>query len=161
MALLVSQAATTMRGVKSLDSNPRLTVHPPLMETAKIRNAIIVRITFSVEQKEIADAALKKTQQAVSKAVSVSQQRRPLGVNIFYALVPLLGAGIKAVLLAGKGSPVGVCISCIIPGVAKQFLGLAVIGAARQKQCQTENGKVSFPASKKSYQNKSPTVARL
>jgi len=82
----------------------------------------------------------------------VSQQGRPLGVNIFYALVPLLGAGIKAVLLAGKGTPVGVCISCIIPGVAKQFLGLAVIGAARQKQCQTDNGKASFPASQKSYQ---------
>jgi len=32
------------------------------METAKIRNAIIVRITFSVEQIEIADAALEKTQ---------------------------------------------------------------------------------------------------
>ena len=83
MALLVSQAATTMRGVKSLDSNARLTVHPPVMETAKIRNAIIVRITFSVEQIEIADAALEKTQQPVSKAVSVSQQGRPLGVNIF------------------------------------------------------------------------------
>jgi hypothetical protein len=35
-----------------------------------------------------------------------------------------------------------------------QYLGLALIGAARQKQCQTDNGKVSFPASQKSYQKK-------
>ena len=41
-----------------------------------------------------------------------------------------------------------------VSGVAKQYLGLALIGAARQKQCQTDNGKVSFPASQKSYQNK-------
>jgi hypothetical protein len=105
--------------------------------------------------------ALCNLLQPVGKAVLGSQQGRPLGSNILYALIPLLGAGIEAVLLAGKVIPVSVCISCIIPGVAKQFLGLALIGAARQKQCQTDNGKVSFPASQKSYQNKSPTVAQL
>jgi hypothetical protein len=59
----------------------------------------------------------------------------------------LLSAGIEAVLSAGKDIPVGVCIACIrTPRVAKQFLILALIGAARQKQSQTDNGKVSFPA---------------
>ena len=68
---------------------------------------------------------------------------------------PSLSAGIEAVLSAGKDIPVGVCIACIrTPGVAKQALVLPLIGAARQKQCQTDNGKVSFPASQKSYQNK-------
>jgi hypothetical protein len=76
----------------------------------------------------------------------------------------LLGAGIEAVLSAGKDIAVGVCIACIrTPKAAKpqQALGLALIGAARQKQCQTDNGKVSFPASQKSYQSKFPTAARL
>ena len=56
-------------------------------------------------------------------------------------------------MLAGNGIPVGVCISCLLDTIrnAKQYLGLALIGAARQKQCQTNNGKVSFPASQKSY----------
>jgi hypothetical protein len=68
----------------------------------------------------------------------------------------LLGAGIEAVLLAGKAIPVGVCIRCLLDCIrnAKQYLGLALIGAARQKQRQTDNDKVSFPASQKSYQNK-------
>ncbi|MGB6915080.1 MAG: hypothetical protein WBE42_20365, partial [Pseudolabrys sp.] len=69
---------------------------------------------------------------------------------------PLLGAGKEAVLSAGKDSPLGVRIRCLLDCIrnAKQYLGLALIGAARQKQCQTDNGKVSFPASQKSYQNK-------
>jgi hypothetical protein len=64
----------------------------------------------------------------------------------------LLGAGNEAVLSAGKDTPVGVRIRCLLDCVrnAKQGLGLALIGAARQKQCQTDNGKVSFPASQKS-----------
>jgi hypothetical protein len=74
----------------------------------------------------------------------------------------LLGAGIEAVFSAGKDILIGVFIRCIligvcIPGVAQQQCrGLALIGAARQKQCQADNGKVSFPASQKSYQNKIP-----
>jgi hypothetical protein len=53
-------------------------------------------------------------------------------------------------MLAGNGIPVGVCIRCLLDCIrnAKQHLGLALIGAARQKQCQTDNGKVSFPAQK-------------
>jgi hypothetical protein len=68
-----------------------------------------------------------------------------------HALIPLLGVGNEAVLSAGKDTPLGVrsrCLDCIRN--AKQYLGLALIGAARQKQCQTDNGKVSFPASQKS-----------
>ena len=59
-------------------------------------------------------------------------------------------------MLAGNDIPVGVCIRCLLDCIrnAKQHLGLALIGAARQKQCQTDNGKASFPASQKSYQNK-------
>jgi hypothetical protein len=68
----------------------------------------------------------------------------------------LLGAGIEAVLAADKDFPVGVRIRCLLDCIrnAKQYLGLALIGAARQKQSQTDNGKVSFPVSQKSYQNK-------
>ena len=74
---------------------------------------------------------------------------------MLHALIELLSAGIEAVLSAGKDIPVGICIACIrTPGVAKQAFVLPLIGAARQKQCQTDNGKVSFPASQKSYQNK-------
>jgi hypothetical protein len=64
----------------------------------------------------------------------------------------LLGAGKEAVLSAGKDTPVGVRIRCLLDCIrnAKQYLGLTLIGAARQKQCQTDNGKVSFPASQKS-----------
>ena len=82
-------------------------------------------------------------------------------------LIPLLGALIEAVFSAGKYILVGVFIRCIqlgvcIPGVAKQQCpGLALIGAARQKQCQADNGKVSCPASKKAIKTKFPTVARL
>jgi hypothetical protein len=66
----------------------------------------------------------------------------------------LLVAGIEAVTFAGNEIPVGVCIRCLLDCIrnAKQHLGLALIGAARQKQCQTDNGKVSFPASQKNYQ---------
>jgi hypothetical protein len=69
---------------------------------------------------------------------------RSLSSNILHALIELLGAGIEAVLSAGKHLPVGVCIFKII-----RRLG----GAARQKQCQADNGNVSFLASK-SCQNK-------
>src|SRR5262245_55339652 len=68
---------------------------------------------------------------------------RSLSSNILHTLIPLLGAGIEAVLSAGKDIPVDVCIRCsldvCIRNNAKQCLGLAVIGAARQKQCQTDN----------------------
>jgi hypothetical protein len=62
---------------------------------------------------------------------------------------PIAGCRIEAVTFAGNEIPVGVCIICLLDRIrnAKQYLGLALIGAARQKQCQTENGKVSFPAS--------------
>jgi hypothetical protein len=75
----------------------------------------------------------------------------------------LLGAGNEAVLSAGKDIPVGVRIRCLLDCVrnAKQCLGLALIGAARQKQCQTDNGKVSFPASQKSEQNKVSHVCAI
>jgi hypothetical protein len=66
----------------------------------------------------------------------------------------LLGAGNEAVLSAGKDTPLGVRSRCLLDCIrnAKQYLGLALIGAARQKQCQTDNGKASFPASQKNYQ---------
>jgi hypothetical protein len=75
---------------------------------------------------------------------------RSLSSNILHALIELLGAGIEAVLSAGKHLPVGVCIFKII-----RRLG----GAARQKQCQADNGNVSFLASPKSCQNKVSRVS--
>ena len=93
---------------------------------------------------------------ALGKAVLGSQQGRPLGCNILYALIPLLVTGIEAVTFAGNEIPVGIRIRCLLDCIrnAKQHLGLALIGAARQKQRQTDNGKASFPAAQKSYQNK-------
>jgi hypothetical protein len=58
---------------------------------------------------------------------------RSLSSNILHTLIPLLGAGIEAVLSAGKHLPVGVCIFKII-----RRLG----GAARQKQCQSDNNNI-------------------
>jgi hypothetical protein len=88
---------------------------------------------------------------------------RSLSSNIPHALIELLGARIEAVLSAGKDIPVGVCIRCLLDACirnAKQYLGLAVIGAARQKkQCQADNGNVSFLASPKSCQNKVSRVS--
>jgi hypothetical protein len=75
---------------------------------------------------------------------------RSLSSNILHTLIPLLGAGIEAVLSAGKHLPVGVCIFKIIPRLG---------GAARQKQCQADNGNVSFLASPKSCQNKVSRVS--
>ena len=82
---------------------------------------------------------------------------RPLGPNILHALVPLLGVGNEAVLSAGKGAPLGVRSRCLLDCIrnAKQYLGLALIGAARQKQCQTDNGKV-FSASQKASKTRFP-----
>jgi hypothetical protein len=62
----------------------------------------------------------------------------PFRRNIFHALIELLAAGKEAVLSAGKNTPLEVCIKII------QWL---VGAAARQKQCQTDNGNVSFLAS--------------
>jgi hypothetical protein len=48
-------------------------------------------------------------------------------------------------LSAGKVNPIGVCFSCLLDVCirnAKQYLGLAVIGAARQKQSQTDNNNI-------------------
>jgi hypothetical protein len=54
----------------------------------------------------------------------------------------LFAAGIETILLTGKVIPFRLSAGCL-PGVwssnAKQGLGLAFIGAARQKQCQTDD----------------------
>ena len=86
------------------------------------------------------------TQYPAGKAALESQLGRPLGSKILHALIELLSAGIEAVLSAGKDIPVGVCIACIrTPGVAKQALVLPLIGAARQKQCQTAAARLDPP----------------
>jgi hypothetical protein len=55
----------------------------------------------------------------------------------------LFAAGIETILLTGKVIPFGDSIRCLPDCTkAKQRFGLAFIGAARQKQCQTDNNDV-------------------
>jgi hypothetical protein len=53
-----------------------------------------------------------------------------------------LGAGIKTILLTGKAILLGVTNRCLPDSAKKQRFGLAFIGAARQKQCQTDNNDI-------------------
>jgi hypothetical protein len=54
-----------------------------------------------------------------------------------------LGAGIKTILLTGKAIPFVDSIRCLPDCTkAKQRFGLAFIGAARQKQCQTDDNDI-------------------
>ena len=89
-------------------------------------------------------------------AVPGSQQRRPLGSNILHALIPLLGAGNEAVLSAGKDTPVGVRIRCLLECIrnAKQYLGLALMVCSKTKA-------MPDPASQKASKTRFPTFAQL
>jgi len=64
---------------------------------------------------------------------------------MFQAVIELFAAGIETILLTSKLIPFGLSAGCL-PGVwsnnAKQGLGLAFIGATRQKQCQTDDNNV-------------------
>jgi len=55
----------------------------------------------------------------------------------------LFAAGIETILLTGKVIPFGDSIRCLPDCTkAKQRFGLAFIGAARQKQCQTDDNDI-------------------
>jgi len=96
-------------------------------------------------------------------AVLGSQQWRPLGSNILHALIPLLGAGNEAVLSAGKDTPVGVRIRCLLECIrnAKQYLGLALMVCSKTKAMPDRQRQGFFSRVPKSEQNKVSHVCAI
>ena len=99
-------------------------------------------ITLTTKSAHIASFEIWSRAQSIISALSFCSGWL-FGSNIFHAVIELFAAVIETILLTGKVIPFGDTIRCLPDCTkAKQRFGLAFIGAARQKQCQTDNNDV-------------------